>query len=135
MQGSVSVLEELMKFDKQGVITARNRSTDSTALQLAAEGGHAELVKALIDAGANTSDENRVKQKKKEFTNFKRVDFLMNLKYQAGYAAVHLAAKNGHTNVLDALKGNEESIKLTSRKLGLTAVHIAAYYGQTGKLF
>lgn len=60
MQGSVAVLEELMKFDKQGVISARNRSTDSTALQLAAEGGHAELVKALIDAGANPSDENRV---------------------------------------------------------------------------
>jgi len=111
MQGSVAVLEELMKFDKTGVISARNRSTDSTALQLAAEGGHAELVKALIDAGANPSDENR-----------------------GGYAAIHLASKNGHTNVLDALKiGSKEAIKLNSKKLGLTAVHIAAYYGQTGK--
>jgi ankyrin repeat protein len=110
MQGSVSVLEELMKFDKTGVISARNRSTDSTALQLAAEGGHAELVKALMDAGANPSDENR-----------------------GGYTAIHLAAKNGHSNVLDALKGSKEAIKLSSRKLGLTAVHIAAYYGQTGK--
>lgn len=60
MQGSVSVLEELMKFDKQGVISARNRSTDATALQLAAEGGHAELVKALLEAGASATDENRV---------------------------------------------------------------------------
>ncbi len=60
MQGSVSVLEELMKFDKQGVISARNRSTDATALQLAAEGGHSDLVKALLEAGASATDENRV---------------------------------------------------------------------------
>lgn len=60
MQGSVAVLEELMKFDKQGVISVRIRSTDSTVLQLAAEGGHAELVKSLIDAGATPSDENTV---------------------------------------------------------------------------
>lgn len=55
-----AVLEELMKFDKTGVITARNRSTDATALQLAAEGGHSDLVKALTDAGASATDENRV---------------------------------------------------------------------------
>ncbi|ODM93658.1 Ankyrin-3 [Orchesella cincta] len=108
MQGSVAVLEELMKFDKTGVINARNRSTDATALQLAAEGGHADLVKALMDAGASASDENR-----------------------AGYTAVHLAAKNGHTNVLEALR-NSEAIGNSSRKLGMTALHIAAFYGQTG---
>ncbi|ODM89562.1 Ankyrin-3 [Orchesella cincta] len=109
MQGSIAVLEELMKFDKQGVINARNLSTDATALQLAAEGGHAELVKALLKAGASASDENR-----------------------AGYTAAHLAAKNGHTNVLEALRNaQEDSINLISRKLGMSALHIAAYYGQT----
>lgn len=35
-----------------------------------------------------------------------------------------LAAKNGHTGVLDALKGHEDAIKLTSRKHGLTAVRL-----------
>lgn len=43
MQGSVRVIEELMKFDRNGVISARNKITDSTPLQLAAEGGHAEV--------------------------------------------------------------------------------------------
>lgn len=109
MQGSIAVLEELMKFDKQGVINARNRSTDATALQLAAEGGHAELVKTLLDAGAGASDENRM-----------------------GYTAAHLAAKNGHMNVLEALRNaQEDSINLTSKKLGMSALHIAAFYGQT----
>ena len=60
IQGSVRVIEELMKFDRQGVISARNRITEATPLQLAAEGGHAEVVKALVRAGASCTDENKV---------------------------------------------------------------------------
>lgn len=60
MQGSVTVIVELMKFDKNGVISARNRITEATPLQLAAEGGHAQVVKVLVRAGASCSDENKV---------------------------------------------------------------------------
>lgn len=60
MRGSVTVIVELMKFDKNGVISARNRITEATPLQLAAEGGHAEVVKVLVRAGASCSDENKV---------------------------------------------------------------------------
>lgn len=59
IQGSVKVIEELMKFDRQGVISARNKITDATPLQLAAKGGHADVVKALVRAGASCTDENR----------------------------------------------------------------------------
>lgn len=62
MQGSVTVIIELMKFDKNGVISARNRITEATPLQLAAEGGHAQVVKVLVRAGASCSDENKVIQ-------------------------------------------------------------------------
>lgn len=62
MQGSIRVIEELMKFDRQGVISARNRITEATPLQLAAEGGHAEVVKALVRAGASCTDENKVRK-------------------------------------------------------------------------
>ena len=44
--------------------------------------------------------------------------------------AIHLAAKNGHVTVLDALKG-KVSWKAPSVKTGLTALHIAAHYGQS----
>ena len=64
MQGSVRVIEELMKFDRAGVITARNKITESTPLQLAAEGGHAEVVKVLVRAGGSCVDENKVKNKR-----------------------------------------------------------------------
>ena len=60
MQGSVRVIEELMKFDRSGVISTRNRITEATPLQLAAEGGHAEVVKVLVRAGASCTEENKV---------------------------------------------------------------------------
>ncbi|KAF5298214.1 hypothetical protein FQA39_LY02638 [Lamprigera yunnana] len=105
-QGSVTVIEELMKFDRQGVITARNKLTDATPLQIAAEGGHSEVVKALVRAGASCTDENK-----------------------SGFTAVHLAAKNGHGQVLEVLRSTN-TLRITSKKLGVTALHIAAYFGQ-----
>ncbi len=61
-KGSVSVLRELMKFDKSVVISSRNRITDSTPLHIATEGGHYDVVKMLMDAGASASDENKVSE-------------------------------------------------------------------------
>lgn len=109
MQGSVKVIEELMKFDRTGVISARNKLNDSTPLQLAAEGGHADVVRTLVRAGASCTDENR-----------------------QGLTAVHLAAQYGHTNVLDVMRSTN-TLRISSKKLGLTPLHIAAYYGQAGK--
>ncbi|XP_043250040.1 serine/threonine-protein phosphatase 6 regulatory ankyrin repeat subunit A-like isoform X5 [Colletes gigas] len=106
MQGSVRVIEELMKFDRQGVISARNKLTEATPLQLAAEGGHAEVVKALVRAGASCADEN-----------------------QAGFTAVHLAAQYGHGQVLEVMRSSQ-SLRISSKKLGVTALHVAAYFGQ-----
>lgn len=106
MQGSVKVIEELMKFDRQGVISARNRITDATPLQLASEGGHADVVKALVRAGASCTEENK-----------------------SGMTAVHLAAQNGHGPVLDVMRSSN-SLRISSKKLGLTPLHVAAFYGQ-----
>jgi len=49
-----------MKFDKNIVISSRNKVTDSTPLHIATEGGHFEIVKLLLDAGAQAADENKV---------------------------------------------------------------------------
>ncbi|XP_049790340.1 serine/threonine-protein phosphatase 6 regulatory ankyrin repeat subunit A [Schistocerca nitens] len=106
MQGSIRVIEELMKFDRSGVISARNRITEATPLQLAAEGGHADVVRALVRAGASCTDENK-----------------------AGFTAVHLAAQNGHNQVLDVMRSTQ-SLRVSSKKLGVTALHVAAYFGQ-----
>lgn len=60
MQGSVAVLQQLMKFDLSVVTASRNRTGESTPLHLAAEGGHADVVKMLLEAGALPQDENKV---------------------------------------------------------------------------
>ncbi|XP_053323897.1 serine/threonine-protein phosphatase 6 regulatory ankyrin repeat subunit B-like [Spea bombifrons] len=105
-KGSVAVIKELLRFNKTGVTTTRNKTSDSTPLHLAAEGGHAEVVKVLLETGASASDENG-----------------------EGMTAIHLAAKNGHIDVLEALKGSI-SFRITSSKTGFTALHVAAQFGQ-----
>ncbi len=60
MQGSVAVLQQLMKFDLSVVTASRNRTSESTPLHLAAEGGHEDVVKLLLEAGALPQDENKV---------------------------------------------------------------------------
>ena len=50
-----------MKFNKKATISSRNKITDSTPLHVATEGGHFDVVKKLLDAGASASDENKVR--------------------------------------------------------------------------
>ncbi|XP_074641301.1 uncharacterized protein LOC141899048 [Tubulanus polymorphus] len=105
-KGSVAVIKELMRFNKVIVTTARNRTNDSLALHLAAGGGHKEVVRVLLEAGASATDENA-----------------------DGMTAIHLAAKYGHVSIMDVLKSHI-ALKITSKKTGLTALHVAAHYGQ-----
>ncbi|XP_069948336.1 serine/threonine-protein phosphatase 6 regulatory ankyrin repeat subunit B-like [Cherax quadricarinatus] len=107
LQGSVDVVRELMRHNRGVVINGKNRVGESTTLHLAAEGGHANLVKFLIENGASPKAENGV-----------------------GFTAVHLAARYGHIQVLDTLR-EVTSLRITSKKLGLYALHVAAHYGQT----
>nr|QDQ16921.1 trpn [Danaus plexippus] len=104
IQGSVKVIEELMKFDRTGVISARNKLNESTPLQLAAEGGHADVVRVLVRAGASCTEENK-----------------------AGLTAVHLAAEHGHTNS-EAPTG-VSLVPILGAESGLTPLHLAAYNG------
>lgn len=43
---------------------------------------------------------------------------------------LHLAAKHGHVEVMEALKGHLE-LSTSSSKSGFTALHVAAHFGQT----
>ena len=106
-KGSVAVVKELMRFNRQIVTSARNKTTNSLPLHLAAEGGHSDVVKILIDAGSSPLDEN-----------------------DDGMTCIHLAAKEGYPNVLGAIPPNI-AWGLASRKTGLTPLHVAAFYAKT----
>lgn len=106
MKGSTAVIKELMKFNKSIVTSSRNRTTDSTPLHLASAGGYANVVKMLLQAGADAKEENA-----------------------DGDTALHLAAKNGHVAVARVLSAIVPW-STTSKKTGLTALHVAAKNGQ-----
>ncbi|KAG0425652.1 hypothetical protein HPB47_027205 [Ixodes persulcatus] len=106
MKGSTAVIKELMKFNKSIVTCSRNRTTDSTPLHFASAGGHANVVKMLLQAGADAKEENA-----------------------DGDTALHLAAKNGHVAVARVLSA-VVPWSTTSKKTGLTALHVAAKNGQ-----
>uniref|UniRef100_A0A158PNG3 ANK_REP_REGION domain-containing protein n=1 Tax=Anisakis simplex TaxID=6269 RepID=A0A158PNG3_ANISI len=106
VKGSLAVVKELMMIDKAMVIQAKTKTMEATALHMAATGGHEKIVKILLENGANAEDENA-----------------------HGMTALHLGAKNGFISILDVF---EKSLwKRCSRKTGLNALHIAAYYGNT----
>uniref|UniRef100_A0A915DMQ0 Uncharacterized protein n=1 Tax=Ditylenchus dipsaci TaxID=166011 RepID=A0A915DMQ0_9BILA len=78
MKGSLAVVKELMMIDKAMVIQAKTKTMEATTLHMAAAGGHAKIVKILLENGANPEDENAY-----------------------GMTALHLGAKNGHVAILD----------------------------------
>ncbi|XP_073678272.1 transient receptor potential cation channel, subfamily N, member 1 [Garra rufa] len=105
-KGSVAVIKELLLFNQGGAVTLNNKANGLCPLHLAAAGGHTEVVKVLLEAGASVTEEDA-----------------------EGMTAIHLAAKNGHTHILEVLKGSV-SLKIQSSKTGLTALHVAACFGQ-----
>ena len=71
------------------------------------QGGHLEVVKLMLQNGVNPSEENKL-----------------------GFTPVHLAAKCGHADVFDVFASTGVSLRMTSSKIGMNALHIAAYYGE-----
>ncbi|KAK1785501.1 hypothetical protein P4O66_018863 [Electrophorus voltai] len=105
-KGSVAVTRELLRFTQGGAATLHSKANGSCPLHLAAGGGHTEVTKVLLDAGASATEED-----------------------SDGMTAVHLAARNGHTHILEVLKANV-SLKITSSK-GMTPLHLAAQSGHS----
>ena len=106
-KGSVEVLRTMFEIDKALVTTAKNRFNENSPLHLATEGGHLEAVRLMLDNGVSASDENKF-----------------------GFTPVHLAAKCGHADVFDVFAKSGVSLRNPSSKIGMTALHIASYYGE-----
>eukprot|EP00095_Tigriopus_kingsejongensis_P008369 maker-scaffold856_size87843-snap-gene-0.19 protein:Tk08369 transcript:maker-scaffold856_size87843-snap-gene-0.19-mRNA-1 annotation:"PREDICTED: uncharacterized protein LOC100122337" len=107
-RGSAMVIKELMKFDKSVVLSSKNKITDSASIHIAAEGGHRDVVKMLLEAGCAADEENK-----------------------SGFTPTHIAAKFGHTTLIEELANHGVNMREVSRKNGMTALHIAAFFGET----
>uniref|UniRef100_A0A674EK83 Serine/threonine-protein phosphatase 6 regulatory ankyrin repeat subunit A-like n=1 Tax=Salmo trutta TaxID=8032 RepID=A0A674EK83_SALTR len=126
ISGQLDVCSSLLHL--RADITATDITNGSCPLHLASAGGHTEVVKVLLEAGASVAEEDAVKiMHLAQINSFK--SSLTFSSSQEGMTAIHLAAKNGHTHIMDVLKGSL-SFKITSSKTGLTALHVAARFGQ-----
>ena len=90
------------KRERQGVLAG------FTALMIAAENGHADVVKELLEKGANVNLENK-----------------------QGFTALILAAQEGHTGVVTELLTKGADVNKTNKRK-MTALMLAAFEGHTG---
>ena len=51
---------------------------------------------------------------------------------QMGFTPIHIAAKFGHSSLIDKFAKTNVNVRQISRKTGMSALHIAAYYGEEG---
>lgn len=52
---------------------------------------------------------------------------------QMGYTPIHIAAKYGHLELINKFASSNVNLRQLSRKTGLSALHIAAYFGEEGE--
>ena len=100
----IEKIKELIN-DKETDINAFK--DDLTALIIAAENGYTEIVKCLLDKGAEP-----------------------NLKTKFNYTALMLAASHGHTEIVKILVDNDAYLDLIEKD-NCTALMLAALYGHT----
>ena len=93
---------------KQGANVHAQTIGGFTALMHAAAGGHPEMVKVLLDRGADTEARGN---------------------YYKGETALMMAARRGHTEVVDLLIDNGAKVDTASKHSGSTPLMLAAYDG------
>ncbi|MCJ1383045.1 hypothetical protein MMC17_006158 [Xylographa soralifera] len=122
-------------LDHEARINARNRF-DSTPLTEAARGGHLEVVKLLVQRGAdiNGSIDKNHKSIKRHFESvpgyYKRARGQINgLEYAERSTPVIEAARHNHVDIIRYLIRRGAKIEAKTLE-GFNALHIAAYHSQ-----
>lgn len=58
----------------------------------------------------------------------------MNFILQHGSTPIHIAAKFGHTELISKFAAAGVNLRQVSRKTGLSALHVASFYGMEGNI-
>src|SRR5205085_8124971 len=115
-EGQIDAVKLLIT--KQPELLDQPDSNHQTPLLWAASRGHADIVRYLIETGANLNSQSHL--------NDNTVD-----KESNGYSPLHWACKNGHVKVADILIDNNAQLDIqTSNDAHQQALHTACQYGQ-----
>ena len=120
----------VLKFLREG---AELKSHGTTALHVAAEYGHQEILQILLEDAAIDSDSDYDAETKKiDHENGTRETYIQTLLRffdTEGDTPLHKAAKHGHLDVVKMLVDYAANTEATTSDLGLTALHFAAAEG------
>ena len=94
-------------MDNRGTVSGRING--ATALLFAAQEGHADVVRTLLDSGASVKD----------------------LHTESGQTALLIAADRGHNTVCSLLLAHGSNVEEKKPLTGRTALHIAVFGGNT----
>ncbi|AVP88191.1 Putative ankyrin repeat-containing protein [Candidatus Phycorickettsia trachydisci] len=132
----LSGIEELLNY-KPNIIEVRNKNGD-TSLHIAAQEGHLDIVKKLLDYKANIEATNKggwtPLLKAAQRGHCQVVQLLLNeganieAATQAGDTPLHYAAENGHTKTVECLLDKKAYLETTTQ-MGNTPLHLAAGNG------
>uniref|UniRef100_A0A7S2HJR2 Uncharacterized protein n=1 Tax=Haptolina brevifila TaxID=156173 RepID=A0A7S2HJR2_9EUKA len=117
-KGDTARLKQLLS-DKINVNADRDKGTkEMTALHRAAEAGHVEVTRLLLDAGADMNSEHSGKPESGQ-----------------AFKPLHLAARRGHTEVVKLMlsppyKADVNQTPSYGNNKGMTPLHFAADWGQ-----
>ena len=133
-KGNLAAVKALLEQSCHGprnIVEAQNSDGD-TALHLAAEFGHAEILNEMVEAivseasvpaGSNMPDGSVIRQGWDSFS--------MNMTNDAGDTALHVAAANGHEEVIEALQSlSGLALNINGQNnQGWTPLHLAVQGG------
>lgn len=108
-QGNIADVKRLMagREDINSVIDGTSWGSNMTPLHKASEAGRPDIVRFLIDAGADVNSTS----------------------HNSGYTPLHLAAEEGHPDIVRVLIDAGADVHSTKRDTGITPLHKAADSG------
>ena len=135
-QTALHVASRLGSVDNVVLLLRHGASPDdmtkdqSTPLHLAAREGHLEVVQVLLDHGAKKEMMNKVMAE--NWCRWRLTTWWWSLSFfpqqsQKGFTALHLACKQNHSDIVEALLGRGCNCDQTSTS-GLTPLHVCAHY-------
>ena len=139
-KGDIEIVEYLIGEDVNVNVANKEKFYNGTALHFASKYGHADVVKALIDAGAQVNASTDGGYTALQLASMKGYLPVVNTllaagadiktKSDFGVTALHWASYKGNVQVVNALINADANVKAQNNS-GWTALMVASYYGKT----
>ncbi|XP_043922219.1 serine/threonine-protein phosphatase 6 regulatory ankyrin repeat subunit A-like [Protopterus annectens] len=137
--GNIIACKELLSVNTEAQLGSQRKENGDTVLHACCRKKDLEMMKLLIEHGANFELQNDEGQTPLHIAAWEGDELLLKFFYQCkanpnivdkfDRSPLHIAAERGHTNVVEILTDKFRSNVLARTKDGSTLMHIASQYG------